>query len=456
MKKLFIIASIILVAIASLPLVGNKIIESELNNRLKTISSYGVYTKKEIADTKYLQTKKYYEFVVTDADKLLKYLSKFSNSQIPPYISKFLDGTTLAVELKYNNIPINDMVYISFRPIALSKKTINEIKKEDPGFAAYLESFLKNGGLEYHIDYNVLKQEFRGYIKDIDESYTFASGQKLDAKLKGAVFNGKGLLVAPEFIDSNIDKIYLDVTNKTNNIILDIQNIYLTSIFESRTTYKTYIKANSLNININDDKTGKTILDIKKPKMNFASSTKGLKAEFTSKSSFEELNLKTKLQEVDMLKFNYEVSLKDIDKDSFEELSKLLDSAKYGVDNQSTLKIEKSLQQLLMRGFDLKVSDFSIKNIKLNKKRNLEGASLKLGVKLASDSNINFSKPIELLDKIKLDLLLNISKPMFVAVTQSNPIVALSQGYAKEKGNSLVYNIKIQNGSVSVNDKRVR
>ncbi|QFR50271.1 DUF945 domain-containing protein [Sulfurimonas lithotrophica] len=457
MKKLIIIASVVLVALASLPLIGNKIVESELSTKLKTLNSYGVQTKKEITHFKYLDTKKHYEFVVSDADKFIEYLSKFSNAQIAPYINKFLDGTTLGVDLKYSNIPISKAISVDIRPISLSKKAMDEIKNDDADFALYLEKFLKNGGLEYHIDYNVVNQEFNGHIKDIEESYTFASGQKLDARLQGSVFSGKGLLVAPEQIDSKTKSIYLDITNKTNHIKVDFQNINLLSSFESRTTYQTNMKMDSFSFDIDDDKTGKSKLNIQNPVLNFASDTKGIKAEFISKSSFEKLYLKTKQQELEISSFNYDVDLKDIDKDSFEELSKLLSLVKQDIDAKTSLKIQKLTQQLISRGFDLKVQDFSVKNMKINKTKDLEGITLKANIKLPQMAlNSNTIRPMELLDKIDLDIFLQISKPMFVAITQSAPIIALSQGYAKEQGNDLVYNIKMKNSKISVNDKRVR
>lgn len=458
MKKLLIISSIILVILASLPLVGNKIVESELNKRIETLSSYGINTKKRDTFSNYLDTKKHYEFVVEDADKFIEYLSKHSNAQIPPYVYTILDGTTVGVDLKYNNIPISDVVSVDIYPLALSEKAIDGIKDEDVGFGAYFEKFLRGGGLKYHLDYNVANQEFNGYIKDIDEAYAFASGQKLAIKLKASTFNGKGLLVAPELITSNTKKIFLDVTNQTNRIIINLDNTLIKSVFESTTTYKTEFKINSLDLDIDDLKTGKTKLNIQKILLELGSTTKGLKAEFSSKSSFEKLNLDTKQQIAEITGFHYDVDLKGIDKDSFEEVNKLLNKTKYNTDYQINLKIQRLLQELFMRGFELDVSDFSVKNMKINKTKDLEGMNLKLNMKLpqSTTAKTNILNPMKVLDKIDLDLFLNISKPMFVAVTRSNPIVALSKGFAKSKGNSLIYDIKMKNGSVSVNGKRVR
>ena len=458
MKKVLLIVSIVFVTLASLPLIGNKIVESELSSRLENISSYGVEIKKENIYSKYLVTKKHYEFVVSDADKFIGYLSKHSNAQIPPFVNSLLDGTTMGVDLVYNNIPISKAVSVDIYPISLSKKAMEKIKEEDNGFASHLNTFLRKGGFKYHLNYNVLSKEFDGYIKDIDESYDFASGEKLGIKLEGSTFSGRGLLVAPEVINSDTKKIYLDVTNKTNRIIFDLNNTHLSSVFESRTTYRTDAKAEFFSLNIDDIKTGKTKLNIVNPKLSFASDTKGLKAKLSSKSSFDNLALNTKMQEADISGFSYDVVLDGIDKDAYEELSHLLDSVKYRSDYQASLKLQKEFQKLFVRGFELNISDFFIKNMKINKRRDLKGVSLTAAIKLPQNNitKINVFSSLELLNELDFNMHLNISKPMFVAITQSSPIVALSKAYAKEKGDYLVYDIKMHNGSVSVNNKRVR
>jgi len=458
MKKLFIIASIILVAIASLPLIGNKLIDAELNTRIATLVSNGVDVQKEVTDSKYLDTKRHYEFVIKDSDKFIQYLAKFSHTQIPPYINSLLDGTRMGMDLHYNNIPISKAVSIDLYPLALSQEAMQEIQAQDTDFAIYVENFLNKAGLSYHLDYNVVTQEFDGKIKDIDENYTFTSGEKLKAKLYDSVFSGKGLLIAPESIRSSTKLIHLDVTNKTNRIIIDLNNTQLKSDFESRSTYQTQIQTDILKLNINDEQTGKTVVNLDNPKMSFSSSTKGPKAQLKAKISFDDLNFESKNQTVLLTDFNYDLLLKDIDKDTYEALSKLIESAKQKTDPSLESKIQKQLEQLFMRGFELQLYDLGIKKIMLNKVKDLEGISINSEIKLApnSVSNINLLSAIGLLDKIDLDLYIEISKPLFVLITESNPMVALSQGYAKEKVNSLVYDIKMKKGAVSVNGKRIK
>ena len=67
-------------------------------------------------------------------------------------------------------------------------------------------------------------------------------------------------------------------------------------------------------------------------------------------------------------------------------------------------------------------------------------------------------KPNHMTDFKRVRILnaLKISKPMFIAITRSAPIVALSQGFAKEQGDSLIYDVKMNKGSLVVNGKKIR
>jgi hypothetical protein len=453
MKKILLITATVIVALALTPLVSKKFVESEINNQVEKLASSGLSVEKQTTDSTYLSTKKHFEFVVNDADRFSDYLSSFSNRQIAPYVKTLFSGITVGVDLDYNNIPILNTVAIDIYPISLSPQTMNDIKKEDRDFGVYLEKFLSEGGLFYHIDLDVVTNEFSGHIKDIKESYTFKSSHKLDAQLLESTFSGKGPLIAPEFIDSTTKKIYLDIRDKASKITVDMQDVSISSKFESRTTYSTDIELSKLDMDFDKIDGAKTKLNITKPSFSFSSSTKGVKAKIKSLTSFDKIKLMARMQELNVEKFNLDFSIGNIDKDSYEELSRLVNSTS---DKDLNLEVQKQMREIAMRGFDLDIKDISVKNITINNTKDLKSASLKANIKLPQNvatSNVPIN---QMMDKLDVDMLLNISKPMFIAITRSAPIVALSQGFAKEQGDSLIYDVKMNKGSLVVNGKKIR
>ena len=279
MKKLIIIASIILAIFASLPVIGNKLVKSELDRQIQTLNSYGLEVQKEKTNIKYLSTKSYYEFVVNDANKFTEYLSKISNIEIPPNIDSVMEGMVFGANLEYNNIPISDSVSLDIYPMKLSKNIMDSIANEDNGFAKYLDEFLRGGGIMYHIDYKIVNKDFSGYIKDIDESYTFKGKEKLKFVLKGFSFVGEGVVIAPETLNYKVERIILDAKSDEGKIIIDVKDAIATSVFESRTTYKIDSKIESFDIDIYDKTNKKNSLTLINPYIYFDSSTKEKKSE---------------------------------------------------------------------------------------------------------------------------------------------------------------------------------
>lgn len=63
---------------------------------------------------------------------------------------------------------------------------------------------------------------------------------------------------------------------------------------------------------------------------------------------------------------------------------------------------------------------------------------------------------MKVLEELDVSLVYKVSKKIFETMTKANPIVGMSYGYAKEKGDFLVYDIKMNNGSIDINGKKVK
>jgi len=455
MKKILIIVATVIVALALTPIVGNKVIESKLDENINKLSSNGLEIKNQKTDSGYLNTSKHYEFAVKDSQKFINYLSELLNQQIPSYGDSFFKDSVVGVDLKFSNVPVLKTTSIDIYPISLSEKIMQDIKNEDTDFANFIQSFLAKKGLSYHVDYDILSQDFKGYIKDVKESYAYKADSKIDFELTGSTFFGNGNLISPNFLDSNTKKIYTYFSSSSDEVKISLNNMSTSLKFESITSYTSSLDFNSLDIDIQSKNKNDSKIDIKNILFDFSSSTDGTKAKFSSKSSFEKFDITTKNESIYMKNFNFDTTLDGIDKDSYEELNVLLRKSSNLNDNTLSLKMQKLIEKLFLKGFELNIKDISIENIRLNK-NDLGTSSLKSNVKLPQNAVTSKVRPMELINKIDIDMLINISKPMFKVITNSTPILAISQGYAKDNGNSLVYDLKVKDGSVTVNGKKVK
>lgn len=457
MKKLLAVILVVIIIAAAVPFLGNKIIESELKNSIKILTANGIDVSEQQIKSSYLKTSKHYELTIKDADKFSDYLAKYSDSQIPPYVIEMLAGTKLATDIVYCNLPLNNKVSLEIYPLALSTNLVNEIKKENKEFASYAENFLQKGGLKYNLTLDVNTKEFIGYVHDIDETYTTKEGMELKAILKGATYSGKGNIFIPESVDFMMDSLLLNIKDKMENINILLQNIMVQSEFESRSTYKSDVKIDNIVVKTSGGIKGDSVLSLVDVIVNSSSNAKGPKAEVYLKTKFGSLDISSSQNKILLNELVLDTAVKNIDKDAFEKLLDSVNKARTDDSAKMQLEIKKDMENLIARGLDIELPEFSLKNISYEKAKSLKGFNINANFVLPPNVLIpQVKSPLQGLNKIKLDFFLKISKELFTNISSSTPMVAVAKGYAKDSGEDLVYDIKLENGSLTVNGEVIR
>lgn len=456
MKKLLAVVLVVIIVLAVLPFVGNKLIESELKKNIDFLTSNGVELSHEQTKSSYLTTDKYYEFRIKDANIFFEYLTSFSNYQLTPKMKDMLQGTKLATQIEYYNIPVDGNVAIDIYPVALSTKVMNKLKNADAKFATYLEEFLQKGGFKYHMNINAYNKEFSGYLKDIDETYKNKKDSKVNLKILGAKYSGKGNILMPDFIKSSVSKLSVDV--KENSEVLNVlfENISTYSKFKSRTIYDTsmnferfYLKTDNMRYDLD--------FNLKNAMFDISSDFKGVKSNLSLKTKFDKVDMLSGKESLSVSDFVYNMNIKNIDKDGYKKLMDSLSKAKADDSAKMQLQIKKDIQKILSRGIEIEIPDLSVKSILLNGKKDLKGFSSRLNFVLPPNVlTPHVRNPMSVINDIKLDLFLKISKEFFIKLSNISPMVVVTKGFAKEVADDLVYDMKIDHGSVSINGKVVK
>jgi len=456
MKKLLAIVLVVLVAIAALPFVGNKIIDSEIKKQMDILTSHGIEVSESKISSSYFHTTKHYELTIKNSDKFSDYLSNFSNSQIPPYLKEMLEGTKLATDIEYYNVPVNFEVVIDMYPLELSNKMMENIKKDDPKLAIFVKEFFQKGGLTYHLNLNVKTKEFKGFIKDIDETYTTKKGSEIKAKLKGTTYSGKGNVFIPEFIDSKIEHLSIDAKDDTQSVNLLLKNISTLSTFESRSTYATNLKCQNISVKTTGAKED-IDFDLTNSFFDISSNAKGQKAEVNLKTTFDKMDINSAKEKFALNDFVFDMAFKNIDKDAFEKLINTINDAQTDDSAKMQLQIKQDVENVLSRGIDIKIPDLSVKSISMSDTKSLRGFSLNSLLVLPPNVlTSHVRSPLQIMDKIKLEFFLKISKDLFTKMSNSSPMVAITKGYAKDLKDDLVYDVKLDKGSININGKVIR
>lgn len=270
MKKLLITLAIIAAILLTIPFIGNKFIESEIDNRINVLTSYGLTLKESKTDFRYFYTKKYLIFKVEDVDNFVSYLNLFSDSKLPLYLNVLVDEIEFGLDLKYSNFPTSDFISLDIYPNALPIKVVSSLKTNDIKFYEYLDALLKTKSISYHLNYHILNNDFDGYLKDIDTSYSSPGGTQFNLKLLGAIFKGNGMVIAPKAVRSKIKEMKFSIKNKKD-----------------------------LDFGIN----------VKNLALDFSSNEEALKDTFYNKINFERASVKTFQSIINIDKFNYDAIL---------------------------------------------------------------------------------------------------------------------------------------------------
>ncbi len=445
MKKSYIIVALLLLAVAALPVVGNKYIKSTIDDKVAQLHSYGLEIKEDKSNSSYLNTSRHFEFYLQNSDQFISYLNNYADNQIPPFVNALLNGLTLGVDVKYSNIPFTKSQTMEIYPLALSPEVADSIKKNNPDFYSYLEKFFQEKGILYHIDYNLINQEFTGYIKDIDENYTLKNDAKLKLVIKSVKFNGKGELLAPSRLQTQAKVMHFSVVEPHEKLELELSGLNTSNNFDSANTYVSSAKIKELSL-IMEAVNDSVNAELTNLQFNASSNGQGSDLELHSKTSLDSMKLTSKNVTFDVSSFNIDAALSGIDKTLFEKLRTLKDSSQASAVTAA----------LLSKGLSLNIADFSVKNLNTKRFGSLKGFQLKSTVDFKADPDLMKKlqkSPMLLLSNLSMKTNLQLSKEIFTLLTQGNPFAAKLESYAKEQNGNYKFDINFINSQMTINGK---
>jgi len=457
-KTSLIIVAILLVAIAILPIVGNKFMQSYVEKSLGNIDAHGLKLLTLKTDESYLNTKKHFEFVVEDSSEFVEYINAHSHNQLPSQTQSDLDGTVIGVDVSYSNIPFAKSIDFALYPLKLSKVVSDELKSEDINFYDQFSKFLQNKGLLYYGEYNLINSKFKTYIKDINEHYTLQNSSDVNITLKGTSFKGEGDILSPEKLTTRIKTMRFEAAQKATHAKLLLQEFQTTNDFvswsdyESRAAFEKVVfliagTQDDVNISVDGFQTTSNAVQ-KHERVAMSSSTK-----------VQHLFVVSQLFNVEAKKFHSDVSIKDIALKPFERLSSLIMDAS----NTNTMIQQQAMQEdmlaLFAQGLKIKINDISLEDLTLNQKDSFGGLKIDLDLQVKKDADLQKKmqqSPLLLLANMEMDSKIELSEPFYNLLLQNSPMAQQITAYAKKEGDDVVFNIAFHNAKLQVNGKKLQ
>jgi hypothetical protein len=445
MKKTTLIASLLIILLIILaPLIGNRSMQKIINKNIEALQSNGLLLAKSTSDTGYFNTKQHFEFILQNSDALANYLSSYTKTTMPPSINKVFENATIAVDIEYSNIVFSKAMTIQIYPLTLSSTLMQKMKSNNPEAYKHFIHFLESKGILYHIEYNLVSENFNGFIKDIDEHYDFKDKAKLLMQLDGARFEGEGDLLAPQRLKLRINTMKFDVQDGTNKLFIEINNLRNNTSYESFSKYTSRSKVYHMKLTLKSAQDDINII-INNLDVTSSSAEKNEKVDLGSKSFIESFIFHSRKMDFSLQTFHSDISINALDKQSLKNFSRLLAQSK--TMNQAVLqqKMQRSLLALLSHGVEVKISDLSLQNIIINKIEALGG------MKITGEVKENKG-----LADIEINMNVKLAKALYLKIIEDLPMAPAIVSYAKQDADAVYFDIHFKDARLMVNDKVIQ
>lgn len=453
MKKVSLIVAIVVSVFIALLFLGNKLVQDAIEKQLTLLSANGVNIQKSSETFGLFRSSRHYEFLVSDSQKFTLYLAQLTQEQLPADLYGLLQGFELGCDIEYNNFPLSNALDLEIYPLSFSYNIKKELKNYSFSLFDTLDTFLKNKGILYHIHYNLLSDSFYGSMKDIEQSIDLKKGVAVDLDLHSFAFEGKGSLFAPEELRTHIKNIDFKVSDPKSQFTFSLEDIQGSSNFFSETNYASSASFERVSFMLQEKNKPLADFALDQLKFNVSSTMEGNKGEFYSKSSFDKLSAQMQDLDLEIDGFNYDLSLLDLDKDALEHLRLLFAQVQTGSQNPQA-EIESAIVELLAQGLKINIADLSIESLSYQQNEKMGGFALQTEIQLAANPMLaSTAQATQILQKLSVLSSLKLSKDLFVFINQQFPLSAMVAGYAKDLEDDLVFDIVLEDGKLTVNDK---
>ncbi len=406
--------------------------KKQVNHELTTLQQNGF----GIENREVGKTQEHFILDFSEPEKIIAYL-KHQGVQINTKNLSSLKGMKFAVDAKYLKDAYSALsTDISVK--ALPDEVVAALQKKDPGLLAHINKMIDNKSLLVHVDFNKLLNGFKGYVKDINE--TFSDDVSVNLLAQGMTFEGSLANEKLKTLKQHIAQLSLHADKAVEVVLKNLTATYtLTGAtnYDAQTTYsvenlKAYAADDFQMEGVNIKGTSTTALH-----------NKLLKS--SASSTIEKITLQEKQNRYALTETSLDVTLDNLDIEAFEKLQK--------TDPRDRLAINKLSEQILTQGIELNISNLSSKEVNI---QHQPMGSFHLNAYGKIDSSLDLTaaqqNPLILLQALSAKTHIEASPALFSHLMQDpRAMMVMMLIPPQEKNGQKVYDLKYLKGKLTVN-----
>lgn len=408
--------------------------KSQVNTELKTLQTQGF----SVQNRETMEKEEHFILSFDEPKKITNFLGK-KGVQVHPQDIETLKGLKLGVDVKYLPDTYAAMAFDIY-PVALPTLLTNAaLNEEDKKVLAQLNDMIKRKALLVHLAINKLGTGFKGYLKDMDE--VIKGNPQAHMKLTGLTFSGD---IKENQISSMKQDLKSFAVNVDNALGMELSNL------------KSQIKMTGTSAyDYESDYTIEKAVINADPQIKIAIDNLDVTSNSSSKDGLVSATLQTKVNKIDIKEMYehtilenvlFDMKANNFDQEAFERLQQ--------IDVNNDKEMMAVLQQLISKGIELDIPNFSIAKI-TTQGETIDGftANTKFKIDKSLDINLLQHNPLLAINAINANLDIALSHGLFGIVAQHpQAVLTMMLFQPKDINNQKVYKIELQNGSLKVND----
>jgi hypothetical protein len=325
-------------------------------------------------------------------------------------------------------------------PKAIPNSAVATLKLEDPKLLSKIEKIINNKTLLIHIDFNKILTGFKGYLKDINETFEAEDKTSMQLLTKNITFEGSIKDEKLKSLTQNIENISLLVNKDLNLTLSSLEANYILDTNSNYNTHSSY-KLKEIMVNAKD------ILSLNISNINGTSITSLKKKLLDSsiKGSIEDIYYKKHQKKYRFKKSTYNMELNKLDIEAFEQLQK--------VNTENHNIVNKLSQKILSKGLELNISKLSSSEVFLNN-QNMGNFNIKAYASINKSFKIknNQENIFKLLKALNIKTHIVASSGLFSTLVEDPSVLLVLMLFPpKEKNGQKIYDISYKNGKLTVN-----
>ena len=437
MKKLSIAAAaLIVIAILFFFSGSNEILKeakAQLEQELSAMQQNGFAVENRISKEK----EDHFILTINDPEKVAAYLTAqgipASAEDIAP-----LKGMKVGTDVYYVK-DVYSALSVDFYPVKLPDDTVKNIDDEnDKALIEQIQKMFDAKKILVHVDVAKDLQHFKGYVKDINE--TFKGEETLHVATKGWTFTGKTEKERIAFMKQKVEKIAISDDEGMQMLLSQMDSEHK---FTGKTLYDMDADYHIARISLQQQGIFSGVIE----EISMKTSDKVSNGLLQSKiqSTVKAFNATVEGEKIEAKTLHWDMRVDNIDIAAIEALQE--------TDPEDNTAFQKVFQQLLEKGIALTINDFSIQEI-VDNQQSLGSIALKASLGIDKQANISqlVDNPLLLMGAIDVDMTLKISDAIFAQIAKDPRAVMLMMMIPpKEKNGQKIYTVIMKNGETTVN-----